>query len=146
MWRYLWNIHSIILTLTRIIGLHTIQRQIFTIICIIFLKIIYGVSTDPWSSPYHFQQLLTSSSPLDSSMKDINAEQLSSFKKAMLYVRQGDKFFPSFHVHLGLGYTYDAMARDILQKLKLLKNWFDFQPVSAHKLWKTVSVFNCVYI
>lgn len=104
------------------IGLFTIQRQIFTIICIILLKMIYRVSTNPWSSPYHLQQLLTSSSlssMLHSRMKANSESQILDFKQAMQYIRQGDKYFPSFHVHLGLGYTYDEMALNVLQKLDL---------------------------
>ena len=76
---------------------------------VILIKIQYEMSTEPWSSPYHFQTADVSKIMVESVQ--------GTFQDGVKYILKMEKLFPSFHVNYGLGYTYDEMCLGMIKQL-----------------------------
>lgn len=86
---------------------------LFTILVTVCLKIMYGVTKDPWSYPYHLTKV---------SFETLcSAQNATAFQKAVQFVLKQDKRFPSLHTKLNLGHTYDSMCVEILHRMKAMR-------------------------
>jgi len=85
-----------------------ISVLVFTVIMLMVFKSIYSESSETWSCPYHLQ-----AADISKSLKHYSLR----FNRAIAYVLKMEKRYPSFHIHLGLGCTYDDMAIEVLTRM-----------------------------